>query len=269
MTHTPDAAVSSADFVAEQVLVSPRYFAGKSCDDAWGAWTQPMRERGWTMLDDGADTTVLISPCLRVRCGWLPETSRDDIQITAGIDPLPSPLWRAALQSAAPTEFLVAVTTWIAETLATSPEAIYPAPGPRWTDPVDLPVPDGWHRSHDAHATSPDHRARFTRRPTLLVAPRQTAESQDGWQFDVAGRFTAWRAHFSAATPRALVELFHAAFTDPEPLPRNPVLLDPWAEVTTAQPLPVFAHAPASSRPLAPAPHRLPAAPGRTVHRNR
>ncbi|SEM66052.1 hypothetical protein [Streptacidiphilus jiangxiensis] len=84
------------------MLVSPRYLAGDSCGDTWGAWTARLRERGWTMLDNGADTTVLISPCLRVRCGWLPETSDYDIQFAASTHPLQALRWpRPATRSPA------------------------------------------------------------------------------------------------------------------------------------------------------------------------
>lgn len=216
-TSTPTGNESPRD-PNEVVLVQPRYLAGDSCDDPWSAWARPMLDRGWSLLNDGHDVQLLISPCLRVRCAWLPEASFDDIQIAASVHPMSDPLWHIDLQSSAPTEFLVAVTTWVAQTLADNPGMVLSQ-----GRAVRLPNPPGWQASSNG-AISPDGHAYYVN--GSQYSPRGQWEAPRGWQFTAITGYHDWTARFSPETPPALVCRFHAAVTDPAPLPRELGLLD-------------------------------------------
>ncbi|MFI7102762.1 DUF317 domain-containing protein [Streptomyces sp. NPDC050161] len=108
-----------------EVFVSPRYLAGPR-DDAFEIFTAALFHHGWTHTDDGHDITLFTSPCLRIRVGWLPEVHAEaPIQITASTHPLKSPLWHISLDDHAPTEFLTAVITTLARSLAESPHTLF------------------------------------------------------------------------------------------------------------------------------------------------
>ncbi|MFE2942933.1 DUF317 domain-containing protein [Streptomyces sp. NPDC059255] len=208
------------------MLVTPRYLAGPR-DDAFEIFTAALFQHGWTCIDDGYDFRLFTSPCLRVRVGWLPEVPAEKpIQITASTHPLKSPLWHISLDDQAPTEFLTAVITTLARTLAESPHTLF---APDNDQPDDLPLPPTWTGSSGprvSHGKAPDNLASYSATPYSHPANRPP-EEQTRWEFRAGPREHAWQARFSPATPPVLVEAFHRSFTDPAPLTRHRYELDP------------------------------------------
>ncbi|WP_406220722.1 DUF317 domain-containing protein [Streptomyces decoyicus] len=218
----PDLADNDAD-----VLVSPRYLAGPR-DCAFDIFTAPLSEHGWTFADDGHDTSLFTSPCLRIRVGWLPEVRTElPIQIAASTHPLRSPLWHISLDDSAPTEFLTAVTSTLARSLAESPHTLF---APNNDRAAALPRPRGWPGFSSplvSFAQSADMSATYSAGP--YVSPAGTPPEHQSWWSFAAGPQgqSPWKARFSTAAPKVLVEAFHDAFTDPAPLGRKRHELDP------------------------------------------
>ncbi|MGX1759903.1 DUF317 domain-containing protein [Streptomyces lydicus] len=207
-----------------EVFVSPRYLAGPRAD-AFEIFTAALFHHSWTYTDDGHDIALFTSPCLRIRVGWLPEVRAEaPIQITASTHPLKSPLWHISLDDHAPTEFLTAVITTLARSLAESPHTLFTtddnqlaALPPTWGGISGLRVSSG---------RSPDSLASYSTSPYMYPANRPP-EEQTRWEFRVGPREHAWQARFSPAAPPVLVEAFHRVFTDPAPLARKRYELDP------------------------------------------
>ncbi|MFI5804388.1 DUF317 domain-containing protein [Streptomyces sp. NPDC051561] len=238
--------------------MSPRYLAGHQVDDHVGAFCAPLDEHGWTVRSDDHVSFVYSSPCLRIQVGWILEIPDEaPIQIVASAYPLGPPLWRIAMDSDVPTEFVTTLIEALPRTLAEDPAALF-ASETNWD--ADLPLPLGWRPLANApgsHVASPDNLASYDADPPRSGKPMPYTP---GWTFG-AGEPTGregWTAHFSATVPRLLVEVFHQVVTDPTPLIRDHRDISPWVRPYLAT-RPAWSHS-LPSRPRAESPRPPPLA---------
>ncbi|WP_433549129.1 DUF317 domain-containing protein [Streptomyces sp. CA-294286] len=227
--------------------MSPRYLAGHQADDYVGAFFAPLDGHGWSVRSDDHVSFVYSSPCLRIQVGWVLEIPDEDpVQIVASAYPLGPPLWRIAMDSTVPTEFVTAVVEALPRILAEDPDALFTSDAD-WD--VSLPLPLGWRPLANApgtHVASPDNMASYDAEPSPPGGP---GPYTPGWAFgagDPTGR-EGWTASFSATVPRCLVEIFHRVVTDPTPLVRDQRGISPWVR-------PYLATSPTWSSPPLPRP---------------
>ncbi|CAM5663336.1 hypothetical protein STENM36S_06200 [Streptomyces tendae] len=152
------------DTIDGDVYVSPRHLARSTAVSDPGL--DPLRDLGWDLHHDHLGNAYLTAPDGRVRLGYLPEGDDDGLwRINAYRDAFGPPAWGICFNDAAPTEFVTAFTTALAEAYQQGPDHYLARPlaGSADRDPfqaVDPLINRGWqlnrpHRSTFA-ITAPD-----------------------------------------------------------------------------------------------------------------
>ncbi|MFE7272493.1 DUF317 domain-containing protein [Streptomyces sp. NPDC057623] len=144
--------MSDTEEIDGDVYVFPRYLASTSwsVDPA----LEPLQALGFDFSCDDRDNTYAISPDHRVRLGFLPEGEDDGLwRINAYRDRFGPPVWGVSFNDVAPTEFVTAFTTALAQAYTAGPDTYLAEPDLK--DPelgaFDALVPlikNGWQFQH-------------------------------------------------------------------------------------------------------------------------
>ncbi|MFF8022209.1 DUF317 domain-containing protein [Streptomyces sp. NPDC007896] len=212
------------------VYVSPRYLAGST-------WTgdpalKPLLALGFDHRDDDLGNVYVTAPDHRIRLGYLPEGDDDGLwRINAYRDRFGPPAWGVSFNDMAPTEFVTAFTTVLAQAYIAGPDTYLAEPDlkdpelgafgavvpliknswqfqqPRW-GVIALQPPDGM-------AT-----CQYT---TNRLDPEQELTTLEArwhlWGGPKSG-YARWYATATTHTPIALVKAITQSVCDPAPLPR-------------------------------------------------
>ncbi|MFE9601541.1 DUF317 domain-containing protein [Streptomyces hokutonensis] len=109
------------------VYVSPRYLAGST-------WTgdpalKPLLALGFDHRDDDLGNVYVTAPDHRIRLGYLPEGDDDGLwRINAYRDRFGPPAWGVSFNDMAPTEFVTAFTTVLAQAYSAGPDTYLAEP---------------------------------------------------------------------------------------------------------------------------------------------
>ncbi len=247
------------DTIDGDVYVSPRHLARSTAVSDTGL--DPLRDLGWDLYHDHLGNAYLTAPDGKVRLGYLPEGDDDGLwRINAYKDAFGPPAWGVCFNDSAPTEFVTAFTTALAEAYRQGPDRYLARPlaGSTDRDPfqaVDPLINRGWCFDRpDLRTfaiTSPDGLATLEY-TTGDLDPAIELETRDARWHLWAGTSSArpyWYATASTDTPAALLRAVTEAVVDPAPLPR-------WRDDTSsyvkdhAQTSPIHPPSPPTPTPL-------------------
>ncbi|MCD9193376.1 DUF317 domain-containing protein [Streptomyces albireticuli] len=216
------------DQIDGDVHVSPRYLAGSTFtgDPA----LKPLLALGWKSRYDKAGNVYLSSPDGKLRLGYLPEGDDDGLwRISAYADAFAQPHWGVCFNDAAPTEFVTAFTTALAQAYTDGPDAYLTgrelAHGP--ASPFDAVVPlinRGWQlqgpRGDIMELKSADGMAGLEYAVGRLDPGRELTTLEARWHLWCGPAGPRWYATASSHTPVHLVTAITTAVCDPAPVPR-------------------------------------------------
>ncbi|ULR53929.1 DUF317 domain-containing protein [Streptomyces deccanensis] len=241
------------------VYVSPRYLAGSTAigDPA----LEPLLALGFDLRHDDLGNAYVTAPDHRIRLGFLPEGDDDGLwRINAYRDRFGPPAWGVSFNDMAPTEFVTAFTTALAQAYTAGPDT-YLAP-PDLKDPelgaFDAVVPlikGGWQFQHPRWGVMelqpPDGMATLEYTTGRLDPEKELTTLQARWHLwgGPKSGHARWYATASTHTPTALVKAITQSVADPAPLPRWKDSLLPWLR-ESAQLTPVTPSAPPVPTPL-------------------
>ncbi|MEU7133361.1 DUF317 domain-containing protein [Streptomyces sp. NPDC046261] len=116
------------DSIDGDVYVFPRYLAGSTFTG--DAALAPLLAIGWNLQHDDLGNVYVTAPDRKVRLGYLPEGEDDGLwRITAYTDPFAQPHWGVCFNDmVAPTEFVTAFTTALAQAYTEGPHAYVTGP---------------------------------------------------------------------------------------------------------------------------------------------
>ncbi|MFG2232309.1 DUF317 domain-containing protein [Streptomyces sp. NPDC048723] len=215
MTHT--------DEPAGDYYVSPRHLAGSTVEGDPGL--QPALNAGWKPSWDDDGNVFLPAPDQRVRIGYMPEGDDDALwKISAYQHHFGAPLWAAAFNSMAPTEFVTAFTSQLVAAYQRDDGSDLRDPGGvvRAFGPL---LEAGW-RVHNApgrcELTSPDGLAGAWYDRGLLDEARELVTNDTRWGMwgGPERSYSSWYAVFSSRTPVDLITATATAVVNPEPVLR-------------------------------------------------
>ncbi|MGW1194483.1 DUF317 domain-containing protein [Streptomyces sp. NPDC002536] len=220
--------MTESDTIEGDVFVSPRYLAGSTFtgDPA----LEPLLDLGWEMRDNEDGNVYLSSPDRKVRLGYLPEGDDDGLwRISAYTDAFAQPHWGVCFNDMAPTEFVTAFTTALAEAYADGPDAYLTGPGPADSEAsaFNAVVPlinRGWQLQHPRWGVmelkSADGMAGLEYTTGKLDHERELTTLEARWYMWGGPAGPRWYATASSNTPVHLVTAITTAVADPAPLPR-------------------------------------------------
>ncbi|MCL6739437.1 DUF317 domain-containing protein [Streptomyces neyagawaensis] len=241
------------------VYVSPRYLAGSTAIGDPGL--EPLLALGWDLHHDDLGNAYITAPDHRIRLGYLPEGDDDGLwRINAYRDRFGPPAWGVSFNDMAPTEFVTAFTTALADAYIVGPD-LYLAPPDR-KDPelgafaavVPL-IRGGWHfqrpRWGVMELQPSDGLAALQYTTGRLDPEKELTTLQARWYLSGGPKsgHAHWYATASTHTPIALVKAITQSVADPAPVPRWKDGMLPWLR-ESAQLTPVTPPAPPLPTPL-------------------
>jgi len=270
--------VPNPEEIDGDVYVFPRYLAGSTAigDPA----LEPLLALGFDLHNDDLGNAYVTAPNNRVRLGFLPEGDDDGLwRINAYRDRFGPPAWGVSFNDAAPTEFVTAFTTTLAQAYTAGPDTYLADPNLK--DPehgaFDAVVPlikNGWQFQHPRWGVmelqSPDGMATCEYTTGRLDPERELTTLEARWHLwgGPKNGYTRWYATATTNTPTALVKAITQSVSDPAPLPRWRESMLPGLR-EAAQLTPVTPPAPPVPTPLdvRRAPRRAPALTTRSIPR--
>ncbi|MCC3775871.1 DUF317 domain-containing protein [Streptomyces sp. UNOB3_S3] len=220
--------MSDPDQIDGDVYVSPRYLAGSTFtgDPA----LDPLLALDWDMHRDEDGNVYLTSPDSKIRLGYLPEGEDDGLwRISAYDDAFAQPHWGVCFNNMAPTEFVTAFTTALAQAYTDGPDAYLTGRRPtgRKAPAFDAVVPlinHGWKpqppRGGVMELKSPDGMAGLEYATGQLDPGRELTTPEARWYMWGGPASARWYATASSHTPVHLVTAITTGVCDPAPLPR-------------------------------------------------
>ncbi|WP_030661532.1 DUF317 domain-containing protein [Streptomyces cellulosae] len=241
------------------VYVSPRYLAGSTYigDPA----LEPLLALGFDLHNDDLGNAYVTAPDHRIRLGFLPEGDDDGLwRINAYRDRFGPPAWGVSFNDSAPTEFVTAFTTALAQAYTTGPGTYLAEPDLK--DPelgaFDAVVPlikNGWQFQHPRWGVmelkTQDGMATCEYTTGHLSAEKELTALQARWHLwgGPKNGYARWYATATTHTPIPLVKAITQSVSDPAPLPRWKDSMPPWLREVT-QLTPVTPLAPPVPTPL-------------------
>ncbi|MCX5238919.1 DUF317 domain-containing protein [Streptomyces prunicolor] len=212
------------------VYVSPRHLAGSTYtgDPA----LKPLLALGFDLRHDGLGNVYVTAADHRVRLGYLPEGDDDGLwRINAYRDRFGPPAWGVSFNDSAPTEFVTAFTTALAQAYTAGPDTYLAEPDLK--DPVlgafDAVVPlikNGWQFQQPRWGVialqPPDGMATCEYTTNRLDPEKELTTLEARWHLwgGPKSGYARWYATATTNTPITLVKAITQSVSDPTPVPR-------------------------------------------------
>ncbi|MFF9040490.1 DUF317 domain-containing protein [Streptomyces sp. NPDC014892] len=212
------------------VYVSPRYLAGSTAvgDPA----LEPLLALGFDLRHDDLGNAYVTAPDHRVRLGFLPEGDDDGLwRINAYRDRFGPPAWGVSFNDCAPTEFVTAFTTALAQVYTVGPDSYLAEPDLKDPqlgafDAVFPLIKNGWQFQQPLwnvlQLQPPDGLATCEYTTGRLDSEKELTTLQARWHLwgGPKSGYARWYATATTRTPIPLVKAITQSVCDPAPLPR-------------------------------------------------